>query len=238
MDLSFVKPQRTPDPDEDETPGMLASLVQPTRWPIVIGLALVSVCSFLPWETIRYDNGTTLVHSGIDESSAVGFQLILAGAVTLVASATGWVTQSRDRLVQLAPALFGAATFLLCLGKYRLLATDLSAWDSIELGFWLSLIGSAAVGAGGGLVSLLIARQRQVQHYYPPVSVGHRLLIPVAAAAAGLVLSLTLVTWQTNSLNDAGYTLAAPWLIVTGTFVFGCFFDGLAEWAYGRLTGR
>jgi hypothetical protein len=171
-------------------------LLHPSRWPVVAGLATISVAAFLPWETVRNPGLRPSQTNGLDNYDAPGAQLFVFAAATLVLAALPVVASSRLRIVQLLPALLGICTLIIGIEQYQSYAiVGMQAGAhrgevALEGGLWSSIAGALLVAIGGVLTSALIGRDRPAYRDFGQLPSKASILRPAVAVFAGLSLAV------------------------------------------------
>ena len=216
-------------PDDREPLRLRRPLLHPSRWPVVAGFVMVAIGAFAPWQVMVDPLGFREVINGASGGDALGIQVLLFAAATMLVCALPAVAGSRTRSVQVLPVLGAAATLILATRSYLTVAPS-GIWDPsqtsqtvVEWGMWLVLAGSAMIALGGVATTAIIVRDRPLspEPWEPKADLSF--VRPLISVLTGFVLALAGVEVYV-SLQPQNTHLAVPILFVgTVVITFGVY---------------
>ena len=210
--------------DDREPLRLRRPLFHPSRWPVAAGFVMVAVGAFAPWQVIVDPVGFKEVINGASGGDALGLQLLLFTAATLLVCALPSVAGSRTRFVQLLPALGAAATVVIAIRSYLKVAPA-GIWNPgqssqvvVEWGMWLTLAGSALIALGGIATTVIVVRDRPLtpEPWEPRADLSF--LRPFVSAIAGFAAAVAGVDLILPSLPGAYQQSSVP-MLFAGTVV-------------------
>lgn len=222
---------------------MVDRLRRSARLLSTVGVALVVVAAFLPWESFLDAADVTHTRGGWD-GAADGFTGVLFALGMLIAVRAQGVQSSRIRAVQLLPAILGLACLFIALDGLQASRAHLDgivqqgSSGGLEPGIWLFVLGALLAASGGLLASLVVARTNPPLREINPEPLFDREFVGlVVATVAGFLVGLYTGVQAAQRYAGEGGAGAASVTIFAG-FVGAFVCSGLAAFGWQRLGPR